>query len=164
MSIEEEIRELTSAVKENTAAHKQLGKIARATSAKAGGDTTAPAEKSTSGKSASKKATGTKAAAKKDDVKADAEVKTEVSDAELRTLARDFMSKDNDGETRDKNKANFAAALKHLGGENLSGVTEDDRPRLFVYITRWNEGEKVDFEEVDALFGGAAEAEEEMLG
>ena len=158
MSLEQAIKELTEAVIANTKAHAQLGEIAKATvgakqpakvPAKSEEPDEQPEEEAEKPKKAPAKKEPAKEPAKKPVAKKTElrEMATEVDSADLRGLARTFMSKDHDN--RDQNKDNFAAALAHLGAARLTEVTAEDEARLFAYITYWNEGLEVDFEEVD---------------
>lgn len=190
MAFESLIQELIDAVKENTAAHAQLGEIAKAAAGKPAGKAStaskkteteddgedeaakkaeaaakrkAAAEKKKADEAAAEKkkadeAAKKKAAAEKKKAADTPELPGTVDTADLRGLARTFMSKDN--ENRDENKEKFAAALDHLGAENLSGVSEEDQARLFGYITYWSAGLDVDFEAVDEIVAAAAPDED----
>ncbi len=191
MSLEAAIAELTAAVKENTEAHAKLAEVAKATQqAKAAPKKAAPeaekpeaekpeaekpeAEKPEAEKPAPKKAAAKpKAAPKKAAAKPKAPTLSATVDRdEFKNAARAFMSAE-DEETRDKNKANFAAALNHLGASKLTDVDDEDLPRLAGYIAYWSAGLEVDFEEIDALLADMSsdeddrasdeEADDEML-
>lgn len=151
----------TEALKENTAQHAAFAEIARA-GVKAGTKSTATkaAPKGEPEEEPKKPAPTRKATTKESDPP---ELPTSVEAQELRGLARQFMAKDH--ENRDENKANFSAALKHLGAENLSAVSDADAPKLYGYITYWNAGLDVSFEEIDALVADSpSEEEEDLMG
>jgi len=172
MSIEAALAELTSAVKENTAIHREFAEIARkaatgkstgeAASDKAAEEAAAKAEAEKKAEAAEKrKAAAAKKKAEQEAAKAaeaeadeneasgDFEVVKEISPVDLRALAKEFMSADDEDE-RDANKANFAAALKHLGAAKLSEVSDDeDRAKLATYIKAWIADPKAKLSAID---------------
>jgi len=178
MSLEEELRANTEALKENTAAHLKLAEVAMAAAGQGGGKA-APAEKPVPEKDedeapketaaekkkrlAAEKAAAAKAeAAKKPAAKSAPELETEVDAADLKKAAAAFLGSD-DEKVRNANKKNFMAALDHLGASKLTDVdTDEDRARLAGYIAYWEAGLKVDFEAIDEIIaGGGSDGEDE---
>lgn len=185
MSIEAALAELTAAVKENTAVHREFAEIARKaatgkSSGEAAADTAADeaaakaeaekkaeaaekkkaaAAKKKAEEEAAKKAAEAEAEAEEDEAEdeteaeaeiADWEVVTEISEVDLRALAKEFMSADDEDE-RDANKANFVAALKHIGAKQLSQVSDDeDRAKLATYIKAWQADPKAKLRDIDS--------------
>jgi len=159
MSLEQAIKELTEAVRENTAAHQELVAVAKKTAAgkapaksapatdEGEGEAEAPAKKAPAKKAPAKKAPAKKAPAKKKDP----EVVTEIEAKALRAKAKDWMSVD-DADERDARKERFAAALNHLGAAKLSDLDDEDQAKMASYINVWEAGEEIeDFEAIDAL-------------
>lgn len=178
MSIEAALAELTAAVKANTEAHEKLAQVAKAAQGskpaaakKPAPEKAAPAEDTTEEapaeepkKAPAKKAPAKKAAAKKPDAPT---LSATVEMDDFKNAARAFMSPD-DEEQRDKNKANFAAALNHLGAASLSKVDGEDLPKLAGYVAYWATGLEVDFDEIDEKIaelsdGGDEEESDDML-
>lgn len=184
MSLEQQLAELTEAVKENTAVHREFAEIARkastgkssGTAAKKAAETDSDEDEKAAAAEAKKKADAAakrKAAAAKKKAEAEkakeaesddieAEIVTEISDVDLRALAKDFMSTDDEDE-RDANKEKFASALKHLGAGKLSEVSDDeDRSKLATYIKYWQAGETFKFRDLDEKIGGSDD-DDDML-
>ncbi len=175
MSIEEQLAELTAAVKENTEAHKALADVAKAaqgTKAPAPAPGAAEEEEKAAPKTRSRAAkekpgaeekaapkTRSRAAAKK---KTEPELPGSVDRAEFMKTARAFLSPD-DEEVMEANKEKFAAALDHLGASKMSAVDDEDLPKLAGYIAYWNAGLEVDFEKIDGLVAEASGGTDDML-
>lgn len=173
MSFETLIADLTTAIKENTAAHAKLADVALAA---ANWRTTAP-EETKSAKTAEPSDDEPKetAAEKKKRLaaekrKADATKKAEkpelaetVTHDELHALAGKFLAGD-DEEVRDQRKGNFFGALAHLGAKKLTELEDDTaRARVAAYLTYWMADLEVDFDEIDALIPDAP-GEEDPVG
>jgi len=182
MSLEQAMKDLAEAVRENTAAHAELAKVAvKASGQKAPAEPGKTEAEDAGAAEAKKKAAAEKAAEtrrkkaeqkkaeekKAEEKKAEepdetggtgeisaAEIVTEISAADLHTKARSWMGVDDAGE-RDTRKANLSGALKHLGVAKLSELTDDDRAKVASYINAWDAGqEKIDFEAIDAKVSG----------
>ena len=177
MSLEQQIADLTAAVKENTAAHAKLAEVAAAAASTKPVEEKAPAKKTTAAKkteesedAAEEKTTTKKAPAKKTTAKKTEkpELAKSVTAAKLKTAAGGYLKGD-DEEARDAAKTNFKAALDHLGATSLSGVDNNtDRAKLAGYIAYWQADLEVDFEEIDALIEGDGEGDgdedDDLLG
>lgn len=173
MSLEQAIAELTAAVKENTAVHRDFAEIAKQASgkkapAKAAAKAEEPAEqeapaeekaeeKKPAAKPAAKKPAAEKPAAKKE--AAEPEISGDVSWDDLKGVCKAFMRGD-DEETRELAKKRMRAAFDHLGIDGLPEIEDKDeeRARLAAYVAYWNAGQKVVFERVDEAVAELADA------
>ena len=180
MSIETLIAELTTAIKDNTAAHAKLAEVATA-AARGKATTTAKEEPKEEPKEEAETPAAKKKrlAAEKKKAEAEAEKKDEaeaekgeaekpelaesVTHDELHKLAGKFLASD-DADVRDNAKSNFVGALAHLGAKKLTELEDDaQRARVAGYITYWMAGLEVDFDEIDALIPDA-EGDDDPLG
>ena len=167
MSLEEALRENTEALKENTAAHAELAKVAAAAAGKSA--TSKPTEdKETSVKddppketaaqkkkrlAAEKKAKEAEAAKKAEAEKADEpELATEVSFDDLKKACAELLKDEG-------KKSDFMGALSHLGAKKLTEVDEEDFPRLAAYVAYFSAGLDVDFENIDEKLAELADGE-----
>lgn len=169
MSIEKALADLTAAVQANTEAHQKLEKAAiasmkqKAAAAKAPADDDEddePAPKPAARKTAAKPAAEKKAPAKKPASRAkkpaEPKLSATVERDEVSNAARNWMDTDDEA-VRDERKAQFKAALNHLGAKKMGDVDDDDLPRLMAYIAYWSADLEVDFEALDEKIAEMAE-------
>lgn len=168
MSLEDQITELTAAVKENTAAHLKLAEVAQAASGSKTGVKPA-AEKASDaneGGGEDDEKPATKPAAKKPAAKPRAsrakkpqppELSADVTRKDFQASARAYIGSD-DAEDREQRQEQLAAALDHLGASKLGEVEDEDIPRIAAYFAYWSAGLEVIFEEVDARVAELTEA------
>lgn len=169
MALETEMAALTAALKENTAAHMALTKVAAAA---AGSKTEAapkagakpPVEKAPAAKTPAAKAPAAKAPASKAPAAKKAklpEIFGEVDKATLVAASRAYLATDDEDELEAR-KANMVAAYEHLGVKKISDLADDaERAKLFAYIAYWTVAAEVDFEELDELVGEQVSDEDE---
>ncbi len=167
-----DLKENTAALKDNSAAHLALAKVATAAAggkvsvvgATAAATTTkAVADKLVAEKPAAAAAKPAAAAAAKPAAKPKAKVEPTLAPAvsldDLRAAAKDYLGSD-DPAIRDAGKANISAAFKHLGAGKLTEIESDeDRARLSAYIAFWTAGLEVNFEDIDAKVAALQEAD-----
>lgn len=183
--IEDLLKELTAAVRENTEAMREgnavRAKAVDAATSKLAGvkAKTEPAEEAeekavrgrpprstskTEEKAPAKGKADAKAEAKapakgKGKAKEDTTIATTVSLAEVRKIGGDYLAVE-DEDQRDERKAQIKAALAHLGFAKTAEIDNNaDRCRYAEYVKRWLRGEEFDFEDVDAEVEAALEAD-----
>lgn len=166
MALEDAIRELTAAVKENTEAHAALSRVASAAAGGKKAEKPEPKEdeksedESAEDEAAKKKAaaaekrraTAAKKKAEEAAKKKAAAPEATVSPEEFSKIVKGFLSGDDvEEDQREENKSRIRGAMDHLGLTALKDVNDDvTRAKIAAYIGVWSIGEDADFDEIDA--------------